>query len=699
MISANSRDILGIVLSLTTALVISILVYRRTSPSIPRKHRFFLAILRFLGVCIIMLWVLSPSVQFVTRRVARPVVAFLIDTSRSMVYPDSTENAVRFRKLPDLISRIAQRSDVRILSFSSDAEEISNSDLPLLRAVGLRTDIASALSKLRNLDPKPSSVVLLSDGANNFGDDPVYSASLLRIPIHTIIASSEKQTPDIAIEKVSEIGTCYAGTDIAFWIEVSGRCEKDVSTQLRITDSTGIVYSSEVVVPGRGATYRIPVSISCGNVGLHRFRAELFPFEGERVTSNNSLGFAIKVIKGKIRVFVIASKPSWDFAFAVRGLRENPAFEVSTYFVDPQVMRLSTDPSEGIKKISSSDVVIVFAEALSVIASRTISEYLNHGGNIILIGSTEGVASDFSPFTTSGRSGEFKQGHAYPTDAGKEHEVTKLGGGGFVWEKLPPISVPSSITGSREGCLVLLEARTERESQPLLVVSKVGQGRVVGFAAVDLWKWDLSPSGFGLNLKAFSQILLNLVNWLSEQSELSTISISTSKFVYLVGEPVNIVVRIADPNLKPLPGLTVSAKITNQSSPDDLISINMNDLGNGNYACRLDLLEPGRYSIDVRAEYEGRILAANAEFDVDSRGLEDSNFDGDRGLLERISSASGGKAYDPDEIENLVNSLELSSFVRDVTRVLRFDLGVGSFILAVCILGLEWLLRRRRLLI
>ncbi|MGQ9809885.1 MAG: hypothetical protein ACUVQ7_00900, partial [bacterium] len=129
MISADSRDILGILLSIAVSAAVSILVYRGTSPSITRRYRFFLAVLRFFGVCVIMLFLATPAIRFVSKQFARPVVAFVIDTSRSMAYPDSTENAVRFRQLADLISEVARRSDVRILGFSSDAEEISRADL------------------------------------------------------------------------------------------------------------------------------------------------------------------------------------------------------------------------------------------------------------------------------------------------------------------------------------------------------------------------------------------------------------------------------------------------------------------------------------------------------------------------------------------------------------------------------------------
>lgn len=701
MISAGSKDILGIVSSIGVALAISIIVYRRTSPSIPKHYRNILAVLRFICACAMMLLITSPVLRLVKRESGRPLVVFLVDTSKSMAYPDTSENAIRLKLLLDSIAQVARMSDVKILRFSSDAQEISKAELTWLRANGLRTDIASALSMIKRFDWKPSSIVLLSDGANNFGDDPVYSASLLRIPIHSIIAAPKDKTQDIAIEKVSEIGTCYAGTNVSFWIEVSGRCDTDLTSHLRIIDSTGVVFSSEVVVPGGGATSRIPVSIGCGDVGLHRFRVELSPFEGEKVTSNNSLQFALKVIKGKIGVLVIAAKPSWDFAFTVRALKENPAFEVATYFVDPQMRKLSSYPGQAVEQgLATSDLVIAFGNSLASLASEILTNYLERGGSIILVPGVDGLESPYSPFRTDRKSQEIKQAYAYPTGAGSQHQVLQVGpAGGFVWEKLPPIAIPSMITGCREGSLVLLEAKTDKERLPVLVVNRFGQGKVIALSGIDFWKWDLLPTGFGFEARVFSQIVTNLVNWLNEQTEISMVSVMTSKHVYLLGESITAVARIVDEDLKPLTGLEVKAVITKRSSPGDSYAIDFDDLGNGNYKARFDPTEPGRYLIDVRAQHQGKILTSNAEFDVDTRGLEDSDLDGDRGLLERISSASGGRVYTLEEAGELIENLELSSPVREVTRILRFNLGILTFVLLVGVFGVEWLLRRRKMLV
>lgn len=701
MISADSKDILGIVSSIGVALAISIVIYRRTSPSIPKNYRNLLAVLRFIGVCGMMLLITSPVLRLVKRESGRPLVVFLVDTSKSMAYPDSSECAIRFKLLLDSVSQVGRMSDIKIFRFSSEAQEISKAELTSLRPNGLRTDIAGALGMIKRLDSKPSSIVLLSDGANNFGDDPVYAASLLRIPIHSLIATPKEQTQDIAIQRISEIGTCYAGTNVSFWIEVCGRCDTDLTSHLRIIDSTGVVFSSQVVVPGGGATSRIPVSIGCGDVGLHRFRAELSPFEGEKVTTNNSLEFALKVIKGKIGVLVIASKPSWDFAFTVRALKENPAFEVSTYFVDPQMRKLSSHPQQGVeRRFATSDLVIAFGNSLASLSSEILNNYLERGGSIILVPGLDGLESPYSPFRTDRRSQGTNQARVYPTDAGSQHEVLKIGTtGGFGWEKLPPIAIPTTITGCREGSLVLLEARTDKETLPVLVVNRFDEGKVIALGGIDFWRWDLLPTGFGLDVRVFSQIVTNLVNWLSEQTEISMISVMTSKHVYLLGEPITVVARIVDEDIKPLSGLEVTAVITNRSSPQDSYSIDLDDLGNGNYKLRLDPTKPGRYLIDVRAQYQGKILTGNAEFDVDTRGLEDSNLNGDRGLLERISSVSGGRVYTLEEAGDLIENLEMGSPVREVTRILRFDLKVLTFLLLVGVFGIEWLLRRRKMLV
>jgi hypothetical protein len=221
-------------------------------------------------------------------------------------------------------------------------------------------------------------------------------------------------------------------------------------------------------------------------------------------------------------------------------------------------------------------------------------------------------------------------------------------GASGIWSSLPPVPVEEGMTGARDESTVLLAGRTQGGILPLLAAMRFGAGRVVGFSAHDLWRWDFVPKGFGVESSVFSGLLLNSVGWLTRREEMKHLSLSTSKTTYSWGQPVDVFARVTDDNLKPLAGVLVECEISDAGTGEIVRTYNMSDRGGGSHSVRADLLGPGRYFVQATAYHAGDVLARERlDFAVDEKGLEDLNFDGDHRLLEAISAASGGTVYRP----------------------------------------------------
>jgi hypothetical protein len=248
--------------------------------------------------------------------------------------------------------------------------------------------------------------------------------------------------------------------------------------------------------------------------------------------------------------------------------------------------------------------------------------------------------------------------------------------------------------------MVLLSATSQTTTLPLLAVMKYGRGRVVGFSAFDLWRWDFVPKGFGLEASPFSRILVNAVGWLTEREEVKRLLVSTPKAVYLRGEPVDVFARAVDENLKPLGNAVLQGEVLSKPGGEALRAFSMTDRGGGSHVARIDFLPPSRYRARVTALLDGEDYATETvDFTVEERSLEDFDFDGDRGLLARLAAATGGISYSPDRALELVDDLNLGMVVVRSHDELRFRLNLTTFLVLVAILGLEWLLRKRRMLL
>jgi hypothetical protein len=710
MLEIGARSAVAIAMSVAGATILAYILYRRTSPTLPLRSRVILGILRWAAALMILLLVTDPVVRLMRIEHRKPVIAVMLDTSRSMAYPES---AMKMEHMNSALSTSAleildKKADVHIFSFSDRTVEIPAADIPGLEARGSRTDLVGGITDvLQSLDGKPSAFIVFSDGGVNFGDDAVHYAGSTRIPIHSVSLAPADPTPDISVDRVEASDLAYANSDFPVWINISGRHGGDIETELTLSDSTGTILTQSVSVSGAGATNRLKFSVDAGDVGIHRFRVDVAPFEGESVLANNSATFTLKVVKGKVRVCLVAPHPSWDFAFARRCLEGAPNVDVSVVFTAGATVRPRLDGAvEHLGRVLPElDVLVVLKGADLNSQIEDIRGFVSRGGGVLLLsaGSGDETLAELSPFTFSAAPrSEAVLYSPVVTDGGRDHEIMALegDGAGGVWTSLPPVPIDTRTAGVRDESAVLLAGRNQRESLPLLAAMRFGTGRVVGLSAYDLWRWDFVPKGFGVESSVFSGLLLNSVGWLTRREEMRHLSLSTSKSTYAWGEPVDIFARVTDDNLKPLAGALVECEISDPVSGELVRSHSLSDRGGGSHSVRADLLGPGRYLVQATAHLAGDALAEEAlEFIIDEKGLEDLNFDGDNRLLEAISSASGGMAHRIEDTAAMLGGINPGTVVHRSHNEFSFKLSLASFVLLVGILGIEWLIRKRKLLI
>jgi hypothetical protein len=97
---------------------------------------------------------------------------------------------------------------------------------------------------------------------------------------------------------------------------------------------------------------------------------------------------------------------------------------------------------------------------------------------------------------------------------------------------------------------------------------------------------------------------------------------------------------------------------------------------------------------------DGDIYAEErVEFTVGERGLEDSGFDGDNLLLKQLARTTGGASYAIGEVDRLASDLNPGMVVTKSFKELRLRLTLPTFVILVMLLGLEWFIRKRNMLI
>jgi hypothetical protein len=234
----------------------------------------------------------------------------------------------------------------------------------------------------------------------------------------------------------------------------------------------------------------------------------------------------------------------------------------------------------------------------------------------------------------------------------------------------------------------------------MFAVMKLGRGRIAAFSASDLWRWDFIPKGFGAVALPFSRLLVNSVGWLTAREEAKRLAVSSLRSIYAQGEPVGLSAQVTDENLKPLEQAILEGEVTDRASGEVVREFTMVDRGGGSHFASLDFLPPAGYEARLWASVDGDIYAEErVEFTVGERGLEDSGFDGDNLLLKQLARTTGGASYAIGEVDRLASDLNPGMVVTKSFKELRLRLTLPTFVILVMLLGLEWFIRKRNMLI
>ncbi|MFW6125273.1 MAG: hypothetical protein ACOC46_03925, partial [Pirellulales bacterium] len=111
-----------------------------------------------------------------------------------------------------------------------------------------------------------------------------------------------------------------------------------------------------------------------------------------------------------------------------------------------------------------------------------------------------------------------------------------------------------------------------------------------------------------------------------------------------------------------------------------------------------DLMQPGDYAVEVRAEQDGELLGnARARFLVFEQDLELDNPGADAAVMQSLAAMTGGESLAPELLPELIERLLESTDELIVERQTKRSLWDGwpPLLAVVALLGAEWWLRKR----
>ena len=704
----------------------AVYVYRTTEAPLGGGTRALLSTLRALLLLLVIAVLCRPVLSLAVPSGADRGVAILYDVSRSLglpgVDPADTRAAERDRARAGLVTELGGRFPLIEIPFAERVGIPVEPTVPLGDPSGEATALADALAgAVAAAGVRPGAVVLVTDGTQTSGPDPVPAARRLGGPVSAVALGANRPVDDLTLVRVRANRDAFVGerTPLEAVLRLQGLPASEVEVRLvDVTDGEEELARETVALEPGGAERRVGLSFEPTRVGLRFLEVRVSGVDGEATRANDRRLFAVDVREDKTGVLLLSGSLTWEHSFLRRALDADSTLAVTGGIWNDGRFR-GARPGERIPALDAAGLREVKVLILDHVEPRqlpggavsAIAAYVRAGGGLVMIaGSGNSLGpwagtplAELFPVTLVGGGARGEVLPRLSTEASHHalFDPTVPGAPGLdAWSDLPPVLPAAGVGAARGHAVVLLTAAAAEGGIPLLTWGAAGQGSVLLFAGEGLWRWGF----LGVTHRPAGNVMpgwwRRTVQWMSRPDVDARLEVHPVEAVVPRGRPVAFVARTLDETYRPLDGVPVDLEL--RSDPDSGgAPVTLRLTGeDGFLRGQLPPLPPGRYRYVAEAvlpgDGPGRVEGRLA---VDSLGVELERLETDHELLRRLAEATGGGVWSPDSLVGMGEAIRVAALAESERRQIDLWNHPAVFALFVLLGSSEWLLRRRRGLI
>jgi hypothetical protein len=691
--------------------------YRKTRPPVKDFIRIGLIVLRALTLFQISLLLLKPLIS-IEKSFKRPaIIALLVDQSSSMRINEEgvSRGEILKRTFQSPQWKLLQsRVHLKTYVFSDNVIPFEPFVIDSLRFLGSGTNLSAALREVctRNQDDSLSCLILLTDGANNVGDDPIRTTEKIGIPVYSICFGQAEQKPDLILSRIQTNQVVYKDHQVPVEITCRGPGFGGNTGVLILRQDQNFIDKKTITFPSDGLEKSVRFTLTPKTDGILRFHAMIESTAGEMTLENNEKEFYMKVLKNKFQVLLLSGRPSPDLSFLKRFLDEDNNVDLEV-FTGRQNKAYYEGQFPNIQQLENKDLFILLnfphpdtPEIHWEMVRRTLIEkhipfFLMAGKDIDRnrILSIESLLPIPLPQQVPER-----YLFSIPTKGNEIHPVVRmeesLTNSREMWRQLPPVlsvwnaaysdlnlslltGLEDQGTGSLgDSNISILLLRHQKKEKSLLFL---GHG---------FYRWDLLMWGIGETNTVFKRFIENSIRWLATQEQERNIRLSTDKRVYQAGEEVHFSVQLFDESFQPLDNAGVTLRVM---TPSREIQFPLKGFNQGTYQSMQRFFPAGQYRAIAEASLQGHLVGRDTtEITITSFNTEFLNSRANPDLLMHLAQMTGAKSGPPDSLHSILESIQFPrQTVVSVQEIELFHWSIMLFVL-ILLLSFEWWVRKRK---
>ncbi len=485
------------------------------------------AIARLFALVVLILALANPLIVTETREGLDDVVALVVDRTQSQDI--GTRQADTERTLNALRERLDEMNglEVREVEVRTDAER----GTPLFNGLG-------AVIGQIPID-RFAGAVMITDGQAH--DAPELETFAPGAPVHAVLTGEpDERDRKLSVERASRFSIVGEAAEITVLVEDIGLAGAAMAMLAMRVD--GAEQDSFAVPVGEETTFEVLIEHGGENV----IELEVEAGDAEQTLQNNSAVVVVNGVRDRLRVLLVSGQPHAGERVWRDLLKADPSVDLVHFtilrspnkidFAPINELSLIVFPQRElfVEKLSEFDLVVLDRfvndeQVLPLLYLENISRYVEAGGALMLSSGPELAQFETSIYATPLASvlparpiAEVVEGPFTPhvTAQGLAHPVTGLLEGGN--REAPPDADPIEaqwgpwyrvIASELVSGTIVMDAP---DGLPLLVLDRVGEGRVAQLLSDQAWLWARGHQDGGPQ----AELLRRLAHWLMKEPDL-----------------------------------------------------------------------------------------------------------------------------------------------------------------------------------
>jgi hypothetical protein len=626
---------------------------------------------------------------------------------------------------------LGERLDVSYHAFGrttrlvSEGSTLAQADLANVGPDAPETAIVESLEAVAKTgSAAPAAIVLLSDGIDNTtsrrSESVLMELGARGIPVYTIpIGLADPD--DVSIRNIVMQEVAFSGDRVPVRVQLQSKGYERRTAELAVLLNGRRISQRNVRLEGGLQFVDIDFHVDLYEKGAVRVAVVVTPFDDEVSVENNRVERGIRVVNEKINVLYIEGNARWEFRYLRAILKRDPRIRATFIAsnVGPELARNSPEyierfPDERDEAFKYDLVILGDVEASFFKEEELglLEELIrDRGGSLLMLCGPMSSPSTYAgtpvetmlpvQFEPDGKWEKVSES-VYPvlTTEGRSSMVMTLENeveqNDLIWNRVAPLDHLPPLLGAKPGATVLAtlsDTGATGQQYPLVAWQRYGTGKCLSIATDRLWRLRFK-TGDKYHWRLWSQCIqfMTLSRLMGEHKR---IRLETDRSIYPVASQVRLYAHVLDDNFDPIvrPRFDIVVSDVENEGIETRVSLRPDRAFPGLYEGYFTPPISGRYRVEANEDDRRDSNATEFQITDMKRELTETNMQPQ--YLERIAELTGGARLTMQELPKLASLIKAEP-IETLERSERalWDNGWVAALL-ICLLGAEWITRRR----